>query len=95
MALGLVFMGGGFVQLAELDVDKVYKKMGSWLSPRLPYIPDLSEEERGLVPSLDFLLKIEINPQPDRLLPDRAFLHLPSQFSLPVERKFIFSVSHR
>lgn len=44
----LAFMGGGFVQLADLNVDRVYKKMCAWLAPRLPYIPDLTDEDRKL-----------------------------------------------
>jgi WD40 repeat protein len=44
----IAFMGGGFVQLADLNVDRVYKKMCAWLAPRLPYIPDLTDEDRKL-----------------------------------------------
>jgi hypothetical protein len=44
----LAFMGGGFVQLADLNVERVYKKMCVWLKPRLPFIPDLSGDDRAL-----------------------------------------------
>jgi WD40 repeat protein len=44
----IAFMGGGFVQVADLDVDRVYRNICSWLRPRLPYIPDLSEDDRRL-----------------------------------------------
>jgi len=47
----LAFMGGGFVQVADLNVDRVYQNICSWLRPRLPYIPDLSDDDRNLCQS--------------------------------------------
>jgi WD40 repeat protein len=44
----IAFMGGGFVQVADLNVDRVYQNICSWLRPRLPHIPDLSEDDRKL-----------------------------------------------
>ena len=44
----LAFMGGGFVQVSDLNLDRVYKNICTWLRPRLPHIPDLSEVDRNL-----------------------------------------------
>lgn len=44
----IAFVGGGFVQIADLNVDRVYQKICTWLKPRLASIPDLSAEESSL-----------------------------------------------
>jgi WD40 repeat protein len=44
----LAFMGGGFVQVVDLDADRVYRNICSWLAPRLPFISDLRLEDRNI-----------------------------------------------